>query len=118
MPNKHEVPTDLTPAANQHLNNSLSLTQAEELLLRELDRVRSQLKDQTDERSTKPQESGSAPAARYLTKSEVAEMFSVTSRTVELWMRRGLIPFVKIGRTVRFRMQDINAHLVTINARN
>jgi hypothetical protein len=33
-------------------------------------------------------------------------------------MKRGLIPFVKIGRTVRFRMRDIDAQLITINSRN
>jgi excisionase family DNA binding protein len=57
-------------------------------------------------------------SAVYLNKSQVAALFQITSRTVESWMKRGLIPFVKIGKTVRFRARDIDTSVLTINARS
>jgi len=47
----------------------------------------------------------------YLTKTQVAQLFGITVRTLELWMRRGFLPFLKIGRAVRFRQSDIDAAL-------
>ncbi len=38
----------------------------------------------------------------YITKFEVAERLKVTTRTVEAWTARKWIPFLKVGRTVRF----------------
>jgi len=38
-----------------------------------------------------------------------------TARTVEQWMRRGIIPYLKIGKgrraTVLFKWPDIESHL-------
>ena len=44
---------------------------------------------------------------RMLTKQEAAEYFQVTERTVEEWMRMRLVPYFRIGHTVRFRMSDL-----------
>jgi excisionase family DNA binding protein len=58
-----------------------------------------------------PRESGSnsaiGVAERMLTKADVAEFFQVTARTLDTWMKREKISYYKIGRTVRFRMEDI-----------
>ena len=48
----------------------------------------------------------------YLTKQDVARLLQVSVRTVENFMSRGLLPFFRIGRTVRFRLKDIEAHLI------
>ena len=52
---------------------------------------------------------------RYLTKMEVAARLGMTARTIEHWMARGIIPYLKIGRgrraTVLFKWADIEAHL-------
>ena len=48
---------------------------------------------------------------RYLTKGEVAGLMSVSLRTVDNLMRRGWLVYHKIGRTVRFRKDDIDQHL-------
>ena len=52
---------------------------------------------------------------RYLSKMEVAARLGMTARTVEHWMRRGIIPYVKIGKgrraTVLFKWAEIEAHL-------
>jgi len=47
----------------------------------------------------------------YLTKKDVAQMLQVTERTVDNYMDRGFLPYFKLGRTVRFRLKDIEAHI-------
>ncbi len=51
----------------------------------------------------------------YISKTEVAVRLGMTARTIEHWMRRGIIPYLKIGKgrraTVLFKWADIEAHL-------
>jgi excisionase family DNA binding protein len=42
-----------------------------------------------------------------LTKEELAPHLRIGHRTVDDWMRRGIIPFLKIGKAVRFRLPDV-----------
>jgi excisionase family DNA binding protein len=53
----------------------------------------------------------------FISKAEVARRLGKTARTVEQWMRRGIIPYLKIGKgrraTVLFKWPDIEAHLKT-----
>ena len=44
---------------------------------------------------------------RLFTKKEMASYFSITERTIESWMRRRYIPFIKIGQSVRFRVASV-----------
>lgn len=44
---------------------------------------------------------------RLMTKREISKYFGVTERTIEVWMRRRYIPFIKIGQTVRFRVASV-----------
>ena len=50
----------------------------------------------------------------YQTKAQVAKLLQKTERTVEVWMKAGIIPHIKLGRgkraTVLFRWPDIQAH--------
>ncbi len=46
-----------------------------------------------------------------LTKHEAARFFQVSSRCLDDWMARGLVPYLKIGRTVRFRLADVQSFL-------
>lgn len=43
----------------------------------------------------------------YLTKRQAAEILQIAERTLCNWMERRLIPFVRIGRTIRFRRRDL-----------
>src|SRR5688500_3798200 len=45
-----------------------------------------------------------------ITKEEVAKHFRVTVRTIENWQRRGVVPYVKIGKVVRFKVSDIEKY--------
>jgi excisionase family DNA binding protein len=45
-----------------------------------------------------------------LTTPEVAEQWRVCSRTVTYWREKGL-PFIKLGRAVRFLPSDIEAYI-------
>lgn len=47
----------------------------------------------------------------YLTKKEIAKRCCRTSRTIEVWMQRGYLPFIKLGRSVLFKWADVERHL-------
>lgn len=47
----------------------------------------------------------------YIKKSEVARRLQKTVRTVDSLMRRGVLPFYKIGRSVVFKWSDVESHL-------
>jgi len=46
-----------------------------------------------------------------LTKKEVAARLKVTTRTVENWMRKGIIPFIKVKKVTLFCWDDVMKHL-------
>lgn len=47
-----------------------------------------------------------APEAKWHSKKQIAGHFGVGLRTVTDWMRRRIIPFVKVGHVVRFHLPD------------
>ena len=49
-------------------------------------------------------------ADAMLTKQEIAKHFGITERTVENWMKSGYVPFLRIGRSVRFSLKDVGRH--------
>jgi len=48
---------------------------------------------------------------QFLTKAEVAAWLRKDIRTISNWMRRGWIPYYKIGRAVRFKESEVEAQL-------
>jgi len=42
-----------------------------------------------------------------LRKPELASKLAISKRTLDVWMRNGRVPFLKVGRTVRFRLGDV-----------
>ena len=44
---------------------------------------------------------------RLLTTQEIAEYINISHRTVESWVSKRKIPFVKVGRLTRFRIDQI-----------
>ena len=55
--------------------------------------------------------SNSPRSSRKLTKVEVAELLGVSCRTVENYMRSRRLPFLKIGRSVRFDLARVEEAL-------
>jgi excisionase family DNA binding protein len=50
----------------------------------------------------------------YLTAEDVAERFKVSTRTVYLWVDRGLLPATRIGpRLIRFTEKGVEEFLQT-----
>jgi excisionase family DNA binding protein len=51
-----------------------------------------------------------------LNKHGLAPKLHISVRTVDDWMKRGWIPYIKLGKTVRFKLEDVlaklNAHRV------
>ncbi len=48
-----------------------------------------------------------------LVKRELAKKIRRSPRTVDLWMRQGKLPYLKVGKTVLFRWADVLAKLQT-----
>lgn len=47
-----------------------------------------------------------------ITKKELSERLRLKPRTIELWVRAGRIPAVKIGKTIRFSWEAVETHLL------
>ena len=50
---------------------------------------------------------------QHITKKEMAVRMQVTPRTIDAWMQKGLIPYRKIGRTVRFCWGEVSEHFAS-----
>ena len=48
---------------------------------------------------------------RLLTEQQVAEHLMVCRRQLYNWRKSGLIPYIKLGKAVRFRLVDVEAAL-------
>jgi len=48
----------------------------------------------------------------------MAQKLCVTPRTLENWMREGFVPYIKIGRCVRYDLEDVMAALKRRHGRN
>ena len=46
----------------------------------------------------------------FVTKQDIAQRFHRTPRTIEVWMRTGVLPYFKVGRSVFFRLDDVERH--------
>ena len=51
------------------------------------------------------------PSSGLLTISEVAELLKLSASTVRRLQRQRKIPFVKVGRSIRFIESDLTAYL-------
>ena len=45
--------------------------------------------------------------SELLTPKQVRELFNVTDTTLYLWRKNNILPFIRIGRTIRYRKTDI-----------
>jgi excisionase family DNA binding protein len=60
---------------------------------------------------TTPETDVEGPTDALLTKRGLAPRLHCSIRTVDEWMRKGRIPYIKAGKTVRFRWADVIAKL-------
>jgi len=50
------------------------------------------------------------PPPQLLTETQTAELLGISKRTLQTWrVRDGSIPFIRIGRCVRYRTEDLNS---------
>lgn len=52
---------------------------------------------------------------RFVTKRALARHFECSIRTIDNWMAEGIIPYLKVGRLVRFRIDAVEASLDKFN---
>jgi excisionase family DNA binding protein len=50
-----------------------------------------------------------APEAFHGTRKQLATRYAVSLRTIDEWMSRGWIPFLKVGKCIRFSLPDVDA---------
>jgi excisionase family DNA binding protein len=51
------------------------------------------------------------PSVAYLDKPSAAAMLGIKPRTLDFWMHKRLVPYFRIGRTIRFDANDLREHL-------
>ena len=51
----------------------------------------------------------------FISKPETARRLGVCCRTLTRWMRRGVVPFYKPGRDIKFRWSEVQARLAQVN---
>ena len=47
----------------------------------------------------------------FIDKGEVGRRTQMCPRTIDDWMKRGLLPYYKLGRSVRFKWSEVESHL-------
>src|SRR5262245_26327758 len=47
-------------------------------------------------------------AEGWVGKKEAAQHLSISQRTVDNWMRKGLLPYIRLGRAVRFKLSEVD----------
>lgn len=47
----------------------------------------------------------------FIDKKEACRRLSLKQRTIDSWMRRGVLPYYKMGQSVRFKWSEINTKL-------
>ena len=48
---------------------------------------------------------------RLLTDFEACEYLRIRNRQLYAWRMQGIIPFIRIGRSIRYRLRDLDAAL-------
>lgn len=43
----------------------------------------------------------------YLTKDDVIRLLKISKRTLDNWTKRKILPYIRIGRTVRFQWSEV-----------
>jgi len=74
--------------------------------------IESKIRDATaGAKATGPGQGGIStltPAEGWVGKKAAAEHFNVSPRTFYSWMKIGVIPYVRIGRSVRFKLSAVD----------
>ena len=58
-----------------------------------------------------PAATSGVPVEEFINKAEVARRLKKQVRTVDNWMKRGILPYYKIGRSVAFKWSEVDAHI-------
>jgi len=56
-------------------------------------------------------ETKQAIPAAWVDRKQLAKHLAVSQRTIANWMARRRIPYLKLGRTVRFSIEQVDEHL-------
>jgi len=65
----------------------------------------------TNPTETQPVRANVPVPEEFINKAEVARRLKKKLRTIDNWMKRGILPYYKMGRSVSFKWSDVQAHL-------
>ena len=74
-------------------------------------RKRGKMMKQTQANQNGNEAANGRPVEEFINKAEVAKRLRKKVRTVDNWMKRGLLPYYKIGRSVCFKWSEVESHL-------
>jgi excisionase family DNA binding protein len=60
---------------------------------------------------SEPNTSGPPAGTEYVTKREVAKRLGKSPRTIEHWVNQGILPYIKVERSVLFPWADVQEAL-------
>ena len=66
------------------------------------------MSDKATENETNPT---AGTAEDFIGKPEIARRLNKTVRTVDNWMKRGILPYYKLGHSVVFRWSEVESYL-------
>lgn len=64
--------------------------------------------------ASQPPAPSKEPRTPLFTESELADYLRICRRQLYSWRMRGLIPYIKLGKAVRFRASDVERVLETL----
>ena len=78
-----------------------------EVFIEEADRALARIEAKALERIPQAE----APWPGWVNKQRLAEHLGVSARTVENWTSKRRIPHVRLGKILRFKLQEVDEHL-------
>jgi excisionase family DNA binding protein len=81
-----------------------------EIFIKEAQRTLSAIASRTNQQIPAPQPKEPALEG-WVDRKQLAKHLCICQRTLSTWMAKGRLPHVKLGRSVRFRLEDVDAHL-------
>jgi excisionase family DNA binding protein len=55
---------------------------------------------------------------RYVAINDIAEHYTVSISTVRAWIRDSKIPYLRVGKTFRFKLSEVDAALRDVRTKN
>ena len=73
--------------------------------------INERLQEQSAAAAATPPAVGEPTAEPFITMAELSERVRVSRRTMYAWMQKGYVPYIRVGRSLRFDWKLVNERL-------